>query len=309
MNFREMRAKLIASYGKFVFFPDDPEIPKLVSTRAFTHLVIGEDIVLYAHKIMEEQIEEELKENYDVVYEPPKLKGEYYVSPNARVYNLNFRFKNGFEILREAMRKPFEEEIEILRRSSAIAEKSFEKFVDEITIGSKEREMANLLSSILLQNGMEEFSYPTIVSSGKKSRWPYIHATDKKIGEDEIIYVDAFPVMDGYPYNFSRVIFTGERKEWVNALNTINSLYTSFQHLVREGVSCNFIDSQIRKIGDFPHYSVVPSGGFYQPYAPGECVLEENMVMTVVPSIYLDDGLIRVKRNILIRRDRAEFLF
>ena len=309
MNFREMRSKLIASYGKFIFFPDDPEVPKLVSTRAFTHLVIDEDIILYAHKIMEEQVEEELKENYEVVYESPKLVGEYYVSPNTRVYNLNFKFKNGFKILREAMRKPFEEEIDILRKISKIAEKSFDEFIDEMSIGMKEVEMAGILSSILLKNGVTEFSYPTIVSSGKKSKWPYPSTMEKKIEKDEIVYVDASPILNGYPYNFSRIIFTGEKKEWVKSLQTINSLYLNLQQMVKEGASCNFIDSQIRKIGDFPHYSLVPSGGFYQPYAPGDCVLEENMVMTVVPSIYLDDGLIRVKRNIVVKRDRAEFLF
>ena len=309
MNFREMRAKLISSYGSFVFFPDDPEIPKLVSTKAFTHLVIDENIVLYAHKIMEEQIEDELQENYDVVYEPPQLKGEYFVSPNTRVYNLNFKFKNGFEILREAMRKPFDEELEILRKISVMAEKSFNEFMEELSIGSQEDEMANILSAILLKNGVTGFSYPTIISSKKKSKWPYPHSTEKKIEADSIVYVDASPMLYGYPYNFSRVIFTGESKEWIHALNIINSLYNDLRYVIKPGASCNFIDSQIRKIGDFPHYSVVPSGGFYQPYAPGDCILEENMIMTVVPSIYLDDGLIRVKRNIVVKRDHAEFLF
>ena len=309
MNFREMRAKLIASYGRFVFFPGDPETPKLVSTKAFTHLVIDEDIILYAHKIMEEQIENEMQENYDVIYGTPEFKGEYYVSPNAHVHNLDFGFRSGLEILGYAVRKPFEEELEIIREISEIAEKSFDEFVNEFKIGARECEMASLLSELLLKNGASEFSYPTIVSSGKKSRWPYPSSSKKKIDENEIVYVDASPILDGYPLNFSRVIFTGENKEWIKSLNEINSLYLNLQHIIQPGVSCDFLDSQIRKIGDFPHYSAVPSGGFYQPYAPGDCLLEENMVMTIVPSIYLNDGLIRVKRNAVVRRRRAEFLF
>jgi len=309
MNFREMRARLIGSYGKFVFFPVDPETPKVVSTRAFTHLVIGDDVVLYAHKIMEEQVEEELQENYDVVYEAPILEDEYFVSPNTRLYNLNFRFKNGLDILKKAMRKPFEDEIEIMRKLSAIVEKVFSRWVEEITIGMKEIEMANLLDSLLLRSGITGFAYKTIVTSSRRSLWLNPMASEKKVEKGEIVYVDSSSQLEGYTLNFSRVIFTAERREWLNALERINQLYRNLGNVIKPGTSCNFLDAQIRKIGDFPHYSVVPSGGFYQPYAPGDCVLEEDMVMTVVPSIYLKDGLIRVKRNILVRGENAEFLF
>ena len=308
MNYREMRARLIASYGQFVFFPLDPEVPKLVSTKAFTHLLLGEDITLYAHPVMEEQIEDELEEDYDVVYEIPKLDGEYFVSPHAKVGNLNFKFKNGEEILKKAMRKPFEEEIEIIKNMNEKINLSLGEFWNEISLGMKLYEVKAILEEKLLKNGIEAFLHPTIVSFGKKSKHPMVHTHEGKVEKDGILYIDSTPALNGYSLNFSRVIFTGERREWIDALNRVNGMYESLANFVEPGISCNLLDSKIRSIGDFPHYSAVPSGGFYAPFAPGDCIIEENMLMTIVPSIYLEEGIIRVKRNLLVKKGEVEFL-
>ena len=308
MNYREIRARLIASYGKFVFFPSDPEIPKIISTNAFTHLVLGEDIVVYAQKAMEEELEEELQENYDVVYENPKLEGEYFVSPHANTGNINFKFKNGAEILSRAMRKPFEEELEIIENLSNMINKALAEFWNEIKIGMRENEAKAVLDCKLMKEGVEGFTYPTILVSGKRSRHLLPKSSEKKIERGEIIYIDSSPHISNYPLNFSRVIFTEERREWVDALERINEMYSHLSPIIMPGANCNFLDRAIRKIGNFPHYSVMPSGGFYMPYAPGDCVLEENMVMSIVPSIHLEEGVIRVKRNVIVKKDSPKFL-
>ncbi len=307
MNYREMRARLISSYGPFVFFPQNPEVPKLVSTKAFTYLVIDEDITLYAHPLMEEQIEDELKENYDVVYETPKLEKEYFVSPQTRIGFINFKFRNGEDILRKAMRKPFEEEIEIIHDINERVKIALGEFWNDVSIGMELVEVKALLEEKILKRGIEGFLHPGIVALGNKSRYPMVHTHAGKVEKSKIMYIDATPVFKGYPLNFSRVIFTGERQEWIDALNRMNAMYESLGNFIEPGLSCNTLDEKIRTIGNFPHYSAVPSGGFYQPFAPGKCILEENMLMTIVPSIYLKDGVIRVKRNLLIRKNGVEF--
>ncbi|NPA75288.1 MAG: M24 family metallopeptidase [Euryarchaeota archaeon] len=309
MNFREMRAKLIGSYGRFVFFPYDEETPKLVSTRAFTHLIIDEDITIYAPRIMEEQLEDELKENYDIVYGEPVLNGKYHVSPTTRAANLTFNWISGEDILRKALRKPFEEEIELLHGVSEKIGAAMDQFWNEMSIGITESETAAKIDALLRLHGIDGFSYPTIVAVGSKSRFPSPSTGTKKIEEGKIVYVDVFPVYHGYPLNFSRVVFTEENNTWINALEKINRTYDSLTHILRPGTELEYIDATIRKIGNFPHYSVVPAGGFYQPFAPGPGVLEENMLLTVVPSIYLKEGVIRVKHTMIIQSSGAEVLF
>ncbi len=307
MNFREMRAKLIASYGKFVFFPDDYEISKLVSTRAFSHLIIdGDDIVLYAPKLMEQQIEEELEEGYDVVYETPKIKGEYNVSPSAKLKNINFKFRIGEDILKKALRKPFCEELELIREESKKIEVALQRFWEHIELGMAAKEIKAILDCELLKEGIEEFSYPSIISIGKNSLHIY-PSTDGVLEAGMILYVDSSPSLNGYPLNFSRVIFTEERKDWLDALERINDMYSKIGR-VGAGMPCDDLDKIIRKVGNFPHYSVVPSGGFYQPFAPEDCILEENMLGTIVPSVYMSEGIIRVKRNIIVQKSSLEFL-
>ncbi len=308
MNFREMRARLIASYGRFVFFPDNPEVPKIISTRAFTHLVLDDEITVYAQKPMEEQIEDELEENYNVIYAPPELKGEYFVSPYSDIETLNFKFKNGRDILKKAVRKPFDEEIEIIKDLNDRINEGLGAFWNEISIGMSESEVKSILECKLLKEGIDGFTYPTIVVSGKKSSYPIPRASNKKIEQGEIIYIDSSPQKDGYWLNFSRVIFAEERREWVDALEKINSMYHSISGIIKPGVKCNTLDEEIRKIGNFPHYSVVPSSGFYMPYAPGDCIIEENTIMSIVPSIYLGEGVIRVKRNVIVGKTKPEFL-
>ncbi len=307
MNFREMRAKLIATYGRFVFFPDDPEIPKVISTRAFTHLVIEkENIVVHSLKPLEEQLEEEIKEDYDVIYEPPKLEGTYYISPNAKTRNIQFKWLNGEKILKKALRKPFEEELELIRGFSKSIDVALNRVWDKIEIGMTAETLRSLIDCELIKAGTEEFAYPTIVAIGKHSLKPY-PSTEGTVEEGKIVYIDSAPSKNGYPLNFSRVIFTEEREDWINKLERINKIYSRISKL-SAGNSCEEADMIIRELGNFPHYSMVPSGGFYQPYAPGNCILEENMLATVVPSIYIPDGVIRVKRNIIVRKSGLEFL-
>ncbi len=311
MNFREMRARLIGTYGRFVFFPDDPESPKLVSTKAFTHLVIEEEsITLYAPKAMEEQVENELRESYDVVYGDARLKGAYHISPGARAANIQFQWLRGDEILKKAMRKPFEDEMEIIKDAGKLIEKAMDEFWNELKIGISEREASAKIDAIMREAGIEGFSYPTVVVSGEKSRFPVPSTGNGKIEEGKIVYIDVFPIYEGYPLNFSRVVFTEHRKEWISALESLNRMYESLASNLRPGTSLNQLDSLIRaKIGNFPHYSIVPAGGFYQPLAPGDGVLEENMLLTVVPSIYLKDGVIRVKQSMLIECSGPVVLF
>ncbi len=308
MNFREIRARLIRSYGNFVFFPEDPEASKVVSTKAFTHLVIEDDITLYAPKAMEEQVERELEENYDVVYGEPELGGVYNVSPGARAYRLNFRYRDGSEILAKALRKPFEEEVEIIRNFSHDVADALHRALSELKLGMSAEEFRRILDCEFARAGADGFSFPTIVALGEESRFPYPRTSRGRIGEGMIVYLDAAPSFRGYPLNFSRVIFTEERRDWIEALERINAMYSRLGTRIMAGVRCNEADSLIREVGDFPHYSMVPSGGFYQPLAPGECVLEENMLATVVPSIYLKEGVIRVKRNVFVAKSRLEFL-
>ena len=309
MNYREMRSKLISSYGRFVFFPDQPEISKICSTKAFNYLVIDDDVTLYADKSMDEQVEEELKEEYNVVYDEPELKGNYFVSPYTKISNLRKNFRNGHEILKKAMKKPFDEEIEIMKELGNKIKIALEKTFTRISIGMGEYEIKSILECELLKMGVESFLYPSIVVSGKRGRYFFPSSGDKKIKEGEIIYIDFSPVYKGYSLNISRVIFTEEVENWIELLERINKLYENISKIVRAGVSCNFIDNYIRdRIGNFPHYSIVPAGGFYMPYAPMDAILEENMVFTMVPSIYLDNGLIRVKRNILVKKNSLEFL-
>jgi|GEM_PF-6922174 len=308
MNYREMRARLISSYGRFVFFPGDPEVPKIISTRAFTHLILDEDIVVYAHPLMEQQMEEELRENYQVVYESPKFEGEYFVSPHTKIFNLNFQYRDGGEILKLALRKPFDEEIDIIMDMNKRVNFALGEFWNEISIGMNLLEIKAILECKMLKAGIDGFLHPTIVTFGKNSTYPMPHTEDRVLEKDGILYIDATPVLGGYPLNFSRVIFTGEKEMWISSLERINRMYESLSGFIEPGISCNLLDEKIRSVGDFPHYSVVPSGGFYQPFAPGDCVLEENTLMTIVPSIYLEDGVIRVKRNLLVKKQGVEFL-
>ena len=308
MNFREMRARLIGSYGRFVFFPDDLEIPKIISRKAFTHLIVdGERVTVYSQRAMKDEIES-MEENYEIEYGAPKFEGKYYVSPYTRVSNLNFQWENGMVILREAMRKPFPEEIEILITLGESIQNALNRFFQEIELGMSEEEMKSILECKLLKSGVDGFLYPSIVISGKRSKWIVPRSTREKISSGKIVYIDSTPTKEGYPLSFSRVILTEERKEWIESIERINRMYEALYHTVKSGMRCDYLDAQIRRVGEFPHYSVVPAGGFYQPYAPSDCILEEGMVMTIVPSIYLDEGVIRIKRNVLVEKDTMKFL-
>ncbi len=169
------------------------------------------------------------------------------------------------------------------------------------------REVRRIIDCNLLRSA-DSFSYETIVTAGPEAKFPLPRTRNEKIKEGEIVYIDSSPSFEGYALSFSRVLFTEMKEEWVKALEKINNMYISLPMILKDGARCSQVDEYIRKIGNFPHYSIVPCCGFYQPYAPGNGMIEENMAMTVVPSIYLKDGLIRVKKNIIAGKSSAEFL-
>lgn len=191
------------------------------------------------------------------------------------------------------------EEIEKLRKAATLGDKCFEYICEFIKVGMTEIEIAEAIDNFFLTHGASGLSFETIVGAGKNSA--HIHAvpTENKIKEKDIILLDFGCVLDGYCSDTSRTIFVGgisEKEEMIYKL--VKDAHENAAKNIKIGTLANVADEYGRKnikLAGFDYAHSLGHGvGTEVHEAPtisykNEVVLEENMVFTIEPGIYLED--------------------
>lgn len=216
--------------------------------------------------------------------------------------------------------KKTEEEIKKLEIASKIADDCFEYICEKIKIGMSEKEVATLMDEYMLANGAESLSFDTIVGSGVNSAQIHSTPTDKKIENGDIVLLDFGCKYQGYCSDISRTIFIGditdEQKEIYNIV--LNSQVIAVERIT-SGILCSEADKISRDIiknkgydfahalghgvGKEVHESPVIS------YKNEEDILENNMVFTIEPGIYIENKFgIRIEDTVVLENGKVRVL-
>lgn len=218
-----------------------------------------------------------------------------------------------------------EKEIEYLRKAAHITDIAFSETLKIIKEGITEKEIAAHLEYMQRLNGAEDKSFETIVASGHRSSMPHGVASDKKIKRNEFITMDFGCFYNGYASDMTRTIFFGDKESITPEQKRIYDLVYEGQsmgiEMLAPGVVGSSVDLAVRdffkKNGDMDKYfghSLGHSFGLEvhePPYCSRVCndKLQENMVMTVEPGIYIENFCgVRIEDDILITKDGHERL-
>lgn len=211
------------------------------------------------------------------------------------------------------------EEIEKLRKASLLNDRGFEYICKIIKPGMTEKEIASKLDEFMLSNGATGLAFDTIVGSGVNSAQIHSTPTDRKIEENDIILFDFGYIVDGYCGDMSRTIFVGQvtdkqREIYDLVLKTqLNAIKN-----IKVGMTAKEADFEGRKfildagydyahslghgIGKIVHEDLIIS-------PKRDTVLEENMVFTIEPGIYLENEFgIRIEDVAVLTSNGIEVL-
>lgn len=215
-----------------------------------------------------------------------------------------------------------EEEIENIKGAIKRSDIAFSEIQSKIKEGMKESEVAAELEYIMRKNGATDKSFETIVASGYRSAMPHGVASDKKINRNEFVKMDFGCYYNGYVSDMTRTIFFGD--EPTDKHKEIYYTVLEAQKLAISKVKAGMKASELDKIardyitekgyGENFGHGLGHGIGLEIHEAPsvspkGDIVLEENMLITIEPGIYVEGfGGVRIEDDVVVKKDGCEVL-
>ncbi|MGD0230500.1 MAG: aminopeptidase P family protein [Syntrophorhabdales bacterium] len=213
------------------------------------------------------------------------------------------------------------EEIEAMRKAISIATEAFTAVCEKIKPGKTEKEIANELDYEMRRLGAEEPSFETIVASGPRAALPHGHPTDKTVESGEVVVIDFGCRLDGYCSDETCTLSLGQTtREMKDVHGVVRDAQQKGIEAVRAGMAVQELDMIVRGLieergyGEFFGHGTGHGVGIavHEPPAvapKGEGILEEYMVITIEPGIYIPHvGGVRLEDMVLVRENGCDVL-
>lgn len=192
-------------------------------------------------------------------------------------------------------------EISLIQKAANITDKVYEHIVDFIKAGMTEKQVADEIELTGKKLGAQRLSFETIVASGIRSSYPHGGATDKVINDGDVVTLDFGFVNQEYYSDITRTVIMGhateEMEKVYQAVLGAENLGIKFAPMVEtfgdlDRVVRGYIEDQ--GYGDyFIHGTGHGLGLVCHDYPTirrsNNDQLEDNIVFTVEPGIYLPD--------------------
>ena len=273
---------------------------------SFAFCILKENPVIYASGMdmelanRDSTIEVKKYESYEIMIDELKKEGvkNLAIEPSLP-FSTYVRFRDDFEIdsktyidKQRMIKTPHE--IEKITEATEIAQKSFLQ-LDILNNGGTEKEVAFDLVRLMIENGASKESFDTIVTSGADSSLPHAIPQAKKL--DQPILIDWGAIYEGYCSDNTRTMVYTERQQEI--WDIVAEAHDKAIQAIRPGLKCCEIDKVARDIiedygyGDKFIHSTGHSLGLDIHETPGfslrdDTIIEEGMVITVEPGIYLE---------------------
>lgn len=189
------------------------------------------------------------------------------------------------------------DEINKMHEAVAIAHNSFKELniIEKQEKKATEWEVAYELGYLMRKNGAQEESFETIVATGGNSSLPHARCENKKL--ETPVLMDWGCKYNGYCSDTSRTIVYTEKQEEI--FDIVLEAHNKAIDSIKPGIKVCEIDKVARSIiseygyGDNFIHSTGHSLGLDIHEKPtiskkDETILEENMVITIEPGIYLE---------------------
>lgn len=190
-------------------------------------------------------------------------------------------------------------ELNLMRKAQEITDKAFSEVLGRIKVGMTEKELQAELIYCLYKNGADNTAFDPIVVSGPNTSLPHGVAGDRVIQAGDFITMDFGALYSGYCADMTRTVAVGyATEEMEKVYNTVFEAQKAGIAATKAGVLGKEIDGAARKViadagyGKFFGHGYGHCLGMEVHEAPGvspsgETVMEENMIASAEPGIYL----------------------
>jgi len=212
-------------------------------------------------------------------------------------------------------------EVNLIMEAIDIATKAFREVFDNIKPGRTEREIARELDYAMERLGAEKPSFDTIVASGERAALPHAVPTDKKINKGETVIIDFGAQKDGYCSDETCTVIMGEVNGKLQEIyKVVNDARILALEKTRPGLPLKELDTIVRGFiedagyGQYFGHGTGHGVGIAVHETPAintvsEGILEENMVITIEPGIYIPHlGGVRLEDMVFVCSQEAKVL-
>ena len=213
------------------------------------------------------------------------------------------------------------EEIEIMKKASALNDQAVEFLISQVDQGLAETEMVKRLNDFYKKTGHSGLSFEPIVAYGANGADPHHTSSDSlpKIGDSVVL--DIGGIYQGYASDMTRTVFYGQASpEAVKVYETVLAANLAALNQVKPGVPLKTIDLAARKIiedaGYGPYFThrtghfigqECHEAGDVGPY--NETLTQVGNVFSIEPGIYLPNKLgVRIEDLVVVTEDGYELL-
>ncbi|MGX9358493.1 M24 family metallopeptidase [Mycoplasma sp. 128] len=213
-------------------------------------------------------------------------------------------------------------EVSIIEEACRISLEALYEVKKYLKVGVSEREIANKLDYLMRLFGAEKESFESIVAFGKNAAEPHHHPTEATLKSGDIVKIDFGAQYAGYASDITRTFFFGNASD--EKLKEVLDVVVEAQRLGREAVKPGMKTKDIDKIcrdyieqkgyGEYFTHSTGHGVGINVHELPNvsalsDFVLEEGMIITVEPGIYIEGlGGARIEDTILVTADSHKVL-
>jgi Xaa-Pro dipeptidase len=214
-----------------------------------------------------------------------------------------------------------QDEVERLRKACQIASQVGEELPSLVKEGMPEYEAAAEIGYRMMKLGASTTSFTTNASFGPNSAEPHHEPDDRRLRKGDMVLFDYGALYNKYGSDVTRTFVFGPAEKWQKDIYEI-VLQSQLAAIdaVRAGMEAKEVDAVARRIIDATQYKgrfihslghgiglSVHDGGRFSPTS--DIILEENMVMTVEPGIYLPGkGGVRIEDDIRVTKNGCEVL-
>jgi len=231
--------------------------------------------------------------------------------------------KNNLDLLRQIKTQA---EIRLIQKSQKINEQTLTEARKLIQPGISEAELAWKIVDIGHNFGAEDVSFYPIVAFGKNSSLPHSSPSSKKYSEKDVVLIDMGFKYQGYCSDMTRTFLPANLNlELINVYQTVLEAQENCiknLHPNHKGSHGDQLSRSIIKKAGYGEYFThanghgvgleiheAPSLSFKTKHKDRNLVIQENMIITVEPGIYLPNKFgVRIEDMIQIKSSKNKNL-
>ncbi|MFI0847005.1 M24 family metallopeptidase [Mesorhizobium sp. IMUNJ 23232] len=210
-------------------------------------------------------------------------------------------------------------EFKKLKMNAGIADRAMQKAFASIKPGMSEIQLAAAIKDHFSSEGATPQFW--IVGAGGNGAFPHHQTGSRKLQEGDAIVIDIGGRKDGFPSDITRMAVVGSPPEGYGQIHSIvEKAVQAALKAARPGVLAREVDEAARRViedAGYGKYFVHRTGhgmgidGHEPPYitSTSETVLEEGMVFSIEPGIYIPGRFgIRLEDIVILRENGPEIL-